>query len=80
MTKPIIVQKYGGSSVADPGRLMHVARRVVAAKETGRRVVVVVSAMGDTTDELMGLAGQITDRSQLLGDEVQRFLELDRQS
>ncbi|MFM8998993.1 MAG: aspartate kinase [Actinomycetota bacterium] len=57
----IIVQKYGGSSVADAARISTVADRVVAAREAGSDVVVVVSAMGDTTDDLLALAGEITD-------------------
>ncbi len=57
----LIVQKYGGSSVADAERIKNVARRIAQAKEKGDRVVVVVSAMGDTTDELIKLAYQITD-------------------
>ncbi|MSQ28143.1 MAG: aspartate kinase [Dehalococcoidia bacterium] len=59
---PLIVQKYGGSSVADAGRIRHVAQRVAAAKSAGNQVVVVVSAMGDTTDDLIDLAKQITDQ------------------
>ena len=47
----LIVQKYGGSSVADAAGLKRVANRIVAAKRDGNQVVVVVSAMGDTTDE-----------------------------
>ncbi len=58
----IIVQKYGGSSVKDAERIKAVARRVVAAREEGAQVVVVVSAMGDTTDELIAKAQQITSR------------------
>ena len=50
----IVVQKYGGSSVADVGRIQQVADKVAAARAGGREVVVVVSAMGDTTDELLG--------------------------
>jgi aspartate kinase len=57
----IIVQKYGGTSVADAARISTVADRVVAARAAGDDVVVVVSAMGDTTDDLLALAGQITD-------------------
>ncbi|MGQ0848856.1 MAG: aspartate kinase [Actinomycetota bacterium] len=53
---PLIVQKYGGTSVADPGRINSVADRVVAATKAGNQVVVVVSAMGHTTDELIDLA------------------------
>jgi aspartate kinase len=56
----IIVQKYGGSSVADLERLGGVADRVLAAHRAGDQVVVVVSAMGKTTDQLLGLARQIT--------------------
>ncbi|MFC7404402.1 aspartate kinase [Georgenia alba] len=56
----LVVQKFGGSSVADAASIQRVARRVVATKEAGHDVVVVVSAMGDTTDDLLDLAGQIT--------------------
>jgi aspartate kinase len=54
-----VVQKYGGSSVADAERIKRVAERIVATKKDGHDVVVVVSAMGDTTDELIDLAEQI---------------------
>jgi aspartate kinase len=57
----VVVQKFGGTSVADPERLTRVARRVVATAETGVQVCVVVSAMGSTTDELIDLAGQVSD-------------------
>jgi aspartate kinase len=56
----IVVQKYGGSSVADAQRIGVVADRVAAAKAAGRDVVVVVSAMGDTTDELLALARKVS--------------------
>ena len=56
----LIVQKYGGSSVADAESMKRVASRIVATKKEGHQVVVVVSAMGDTTDELIDLANQIT--------------------
>ncbi len=56
----LIVQKYGGSSVADPGRILNVARRVAETARGGPRLVVVVSAMGKTTDGLIALANQIT--------------------
>jgi aspartate kinase len=56
----LIVQKYGGSSVADADGMKRVAARIVATKRAGNQVVVVVSAMGDTTDELIDLANQIT--------------------
>jgi len=58
----LIVQKYGGTSVADAERIKNVARRIAAVKDRGDRAVVVVSAMGDTTDELIKLAYQINDR------------------
>jgi aspartate kinase len=57
----LIVQKFGGSSVADAESIMRVARRIVATREDGHNVVVAVSAMGDTTDELVDLAHQITE-------------------
>jgi len=56
----LIVQKFGGSSVATPDLIKHVAGRVAATRESGHDVVVVVSAPGDTTDNLIGLAEQIT--------------------
>jgi aspartate kinase len=57
---PIVVQKYGGSSVANAQRIKNVAKRIVKTAKSGHQVVVVVSAMADTTDELLTLAGQIT--------------------
>ncbi|MBT9159378.1 MAG: Aspartate kinase [Dehalococcoidia bacterium] len=57
----LIVQKYGGSSVADADRIKNVARRVIRTKEQGNQVVVVASAMGETTDELIQLARQVAD-------------------
>ncbi|MBW3589930.1 MAG: aspartate kinase [Actinobacteria bacterium] len=56
----IVVHKYGGSSVGNADRIRTVARRVVASKEAGNQVVVVVSAMGDTTDDLTNLAFEIS--------------------
>jgi len=56
----LIVQKYGGSSVADAERIKRVAERIVGYRKAGNEVVVVVSAMGDTTDELMDLAHQVS--------------------
>ena len=56
----LVVQKYGGSSVADADRIKRVAERIVAARKAGHDVVVVVSAMGDTTDELLDLASQVS--------------------
>ena len=58
----LIVQKYGGSSVADAERIKNVARRIARTKDEGNQVVVVVSAMGDTTDELIKLAYLVTDQ------------------
>ena len=56
----IIVQKYGGSSLADAERIKHVARRIGVCRERGDDIVVVVSAMGDTTDELIDLAHRMS--------------------
>lgn len=56
----LVVQKYGGSSVADAEGIKRVAKRIVDAKKNGHQVVVVVSAMGDTTDELIDLAEQVS--------------------
>ncbi|MGY0017591.1 aspartate kinase [Streptomyces sp. cg35] len=56
----LVVQKYGGSSVADAEGIKRVAKRIVDAKKNGNQVVVVVSAMGDTTDELIDLAEQVS--------------------
>jgi aspartate kinase len=56
----LVVQKYGGSSVANAERIKRVAERIVATRKAGNDVVVVVSAMGDTTDELLDLAHQVS--------------------
>jgi aspartate kinase len=56
----VVVQKYGGSSVANAERIKRVAERIVGARKAGDDVVVVVSAMGDTTDELLDLANQVS--------------------
>src|SRR5712672_1585419 len=64
----IVVQKYGGSSVADVSRMKQVAERVMRTRREGHDVVVVVSAMGDTTDDLLALAKQVSpnpDRREL---------------
>jgi aspartate kinase len=61
----LIVQKYGGSSVADAESIKRVASRIAATRKAGNDVVVVVSAMGDTTDELLDLAEQVTDKPPL---------------
>ena len=59
-----IVQKFGGSSVADAESIKRVARRVLEAKQAGNQVVVVISAMGDTTDDLMDLALEVSSEPQ----------------
>ncbi|HET7472111.1 MAG TPA: aspartate kinase [Candidatus Limnocylindrales bacterium] len=59
---PLVVQKFGGSSLADADRIRRVARRIARERAAGADLVVVVSAMGDTTDELLGLAAAITDQ------------------
>jgi aspartate kinase len=64
----IVVQKYGGSSVADVDKLRRVAERIMRTRDGGHQVVVVVSAMGDTTDELLAMAKKVTanpDRREL---------------
>src|SRR5512137_2993586 len=58
----LIVQKYGGTSVANAERIRGVARRVAATKDAGNQVVVVVSAMGDTTDDLIKLAREVASQ------------------
>ena len=58
----LVVQKYGGSSVADADRIRRVAERIVETKKAGNDVVVVVSAMGDTTDDLLDLARRCARR------------------
>src|SRR6478609_4175535 len=58
---PLVVQKFGGSSLADADRIRRVARRIARERASGSGLVVIVSAMGDTTDELLGLAAAITD-------------------
>jgi aspartate kinase len=60
---PVLVQKYGGTSVGSPERIQHVAERIVRTRRGGADLVVVVSAMGDATDDLIGLARQVSTRS-----------------
>ena len=60
-----VVMKFGGSSVADPDKIRHVARRLVEAHEAGARVVGTVSAMGQTTDTLLELAGRVSPHPDL---------------
>lgn len=68
----LIVQKFGGSSVADPEKIKHVAKRVLETANAGNQVVVVVSAMGDTTDELVDLAQSVS--SEPRGREMDMLL------
>jgi aspartate kinase len=74
--RPIIVQKYGGSSVADVEKIGRVADRVVSAKKTGHDVVVVVSAMGKTTDGLLTLARQAAAHTSGASDPPRRELDM----
>lgn len=69
--RPVIVQKYGGSSVADADKINTIARKIVDRAETGVSMVVVVSAMGDSTDELIALANAVS------GDHPPSARELD---
>jgi len=59
---PLIVQKFGGSSVADPEKILAAARKAIRTQQQGNQVVMVVSAMGDTTDNLIALADAICER------------------
>jgi aspartate kinase len=59
---PLIIQKYGGSSVADGDKIKNVARRIAKARNEGNQVVVVISAMGDTTNKLLELAYQLSEQ------------------
>lgn len=68
----LIVQKYGGSSVGDAEKIKHVARRIIDTQKAGNQVCVVVSAMGDTTDELLDLANQVAANPQ--GRELDMLL------
>jgi aspartate kinase len=61
MSSPLVVMKFGGSSVAGAERIKRVARRIARERAAGSQLVVIVSAMGDTTDELLALAAAITD-------------------
>ncbi len=61
-TEPLVVQKFGGTSVATAERILHCARRTAKLVSSGHRAVVVVSAMGGATDELIALAGQVNPR------------------
>ena len=58
----IVVQKFGGTSVANPEAMRRVAKRAIECKEAGNQVVVVVSAMGDSTDDLLDLMHKVTSQ------------------
>ena len=58
---PLVVQKFGGTSVADPEKILAAARKAIRAQQEGKQVVVVVSAMGHNTDHLIDLAAQVND-------------------
>src|SRR5581483_2340014 len=58
----LVVQKFGGSSVATAERITAEARRAIRSRQSGKQVIMVVSARGDTTDELIDLAREITDK------------------
>ncbi len=73
----LIVKKFGGSSVATPEKIMAVAKRVLQEKNSDDKIVVVVSAMGDTTDELVSLAAAITDKTS--GREMDMLLSTGEQ-
>ena len=71
----IVVQKYGGSSVADASAIKRVAARIVETKRAGHDVVVAVSAMGDSTDELLDLdvdldSDQVDAADEMLAEDV----------
>ncbi|MCC6580040.1 MAG: aspartate kinase [Phycisphaeraceae bacterium] len=71
----LIVQKFGGTSVADAPRIHRAARRAIAAKEAGNQVVVVVSAMGETTDHLIDLAKQVCEYGDCRGPSPKREMD-----
>ncbi|MCX7780980.1 MAG: aspartate kinase [Negativicutes bacterium] len=73
----LIVKKFGGSSVATPEKIVNVARRILQEKKDGERIVVVVSAMGDTTDELIDLMKSVNDRPN--GREIDMLLSTGEQ-
>lgn len=68
----LLVQKYGGSSVASPEHIRNVADRIIACQQEARHLVVAVSAMGKTTDQLIGMAGQVSSRP--VGREMDQLL------
>ena len=73
----LIVKKFGGSSVATPEKIFNIVDRVLHEKKEDDRIVIVVSAMGDTTDDLVALAKQVT--SKPYGREMDRLLSTGEQ-
>ena len=69
----IVVMKFGGTSVADAERIRAAARRAIATRKQGHQVVMVVSAMGHTTDELIALAKGITDNEAWRAERPGQF-------
>ena len=69
---PLIVKKFGGSSVATPEKIFNIVDRVLRERQEDDQIVIVVSAMGDTTDDLVGLAKQVTNKPY--GREMDRLL------
>ena len=69
----LVVQKFGGSSVADAASVIRVANRIAKYARAGHEVVVVVSAMGDTTDELIDLAEQVTATAETFEEEAMKL-------
>ena len=74
----LVVQKFGGSSVGTPERILHVADRVAARSKSGTRLVVVVSAMQGETDRLLGLANAVAERPDIR--EVDQLLATGEQA
>ncbi len=70
----LIVQKFGGSSVGDAEKIKVVAKRVIETHRAGNQVVVVVSAMGDTTDDLLELANNVSDDPEATPRELDMLL------
>ena len=70
----LIVQKFGGSSVGDAEKIKVVAKRVIETHRAGNQVVVVVSAMGDTTDDLLELAKNVSDDPEATPRELDMLL------
>jgi aspartate kinase len=70
----LIVQKFGGSSVGDAEKIKLVAKRVIETHRAGNQVVVVVSAMGDTTDDLLELANNVSDDPEATPRELDMLL------